>query len=48
MSIGLQQTGGFGQAKFGYGGSILGLRQFTQLPQPLLKTSLDLKVVKID
>jgi len=35
----------FGQAKFAYAGSILGLSQFMLLP---LKTMLDLKVVKID
>jgi len=35
------------QAKFAYGGLILGLRQFTQLPQLPLKMSLDLKMVKI-
>jgi len=39
---------GFGQAKFAYGGSILGLRQFTLLPQLPLKMMLGLKVVKID
>jgi len=36
------------QAKFAYGGSILGLSQFTLLPQLPLKTMLNLKVVKID
>jgi len=36
----------FGQAKFGYGGSISGSNQFTLLPQPPLKMMLDLKVVK--
>jgi len=39
---------GFGQAKFAYGGSILGSSQFTLLPQLPLKTMLSLKVVKID
>jgi len=39
---------GFGQAKFDYGGSILGSSQFTLLPQLPLKTMLGLKVVKID
>jgi len=39
---------GFGPAKFAYGGSVLGLSQFTLLPQLLIKTMLDLKVVKID
>jgi len=39
---------GFGQAKFAYGGSVLGSSQFTLLPQLPLKTMLDLKVVKID
>jgi len=37
---------GFGQAKFAYGGSILGSGQFTLLPQLPLKTMLSLKVVK--
>jgi len=39
---------GFGQAKFAYGGSILGSNQFTLLPQLPLKTVQVLKVVKID
>jgi len=39
---------GFGQAKFAYGGSILGLSQFTLLPQLTLKMMLNLKVVKFD
>jgi hypothetical protein len=39
---------GFGQAKFAYGGSILGLGQFKILSQLPLKLMLDLKVVKID
>jgi len=39
---------GFGQAKFAYGGSILGSSQFTLLPQLPLKTMLSVKVVKID
>jgi len=39
---------GFGQDKFAYGGSILGSSQFTLLPQLPLKTTLNLKVVKID
>jgi hypothetical protein len=39
---------GFAQAKFGYGGSILGSSQLTLLPQLPLKTMLSLKVVKID
>jgi hypothetical protein len=38
---------GFGQAKFADGGLILGLSQFTQLPQ-LKKMMLDFKKVKID
>ncbi len=37
-----------GQAKFAYGGLILGSRQFTLLRQLPLKTILSLKVVKID
>jgi hypothetical protein len=39
---------GFGQAKFAYGGSILGSSQYTLLLQLPLKTMLDLKVVKIN
>jgi len=39
---------GFGQANFAYGGSILGLSQFTLLPQLPLRMTLNLKVVKID
>jgi len=39
---------GFGQAKFAYGGSVLGSSQFVLLPQLPLKMMLDLKVVKID
>jgi len=39
---------GFGQAKFAYGGSILGLSQFTLVPQVPLKMVLDLKMVKND
>jgi hypothetical protein len=39
---------GFGQAKFPDGGSVLGSSQFTQLPQLPLKTTLNLKVVKIN
>jgi len=40
---------GFGQAKFSYGGLILGLSQFTLMGHHLsYKTMLDLKVVKID
>jgi hypothetical protein len=38
----------FGQAKFAHGGSFLGSSQFTLLPQPPLKTMLNLKVVNID
>jgi len=38
----------FEQAKFGYGGSILGSSQFTLLPQLTLKMMLNLKVVKND
>jgi len=34
---------GFGQAKFTYGGSVLGLSQFSILPQMPLKMMLDLK-----
>jgi len=37
-----------GKLNFAYGGSILGFRQFTLLPQLPLKLTLDLKVVKID
>ncbi len=40
-------TDGFGLAKFAAGGSILGSSQFSQLPQLPLKTTLDLKKVKI-
>jgi len=39
---------GFEQAKFAYGGSVLGSSQFTLLPQQPLKTMLNLKMVKID
>jgi len=39
---------GFGQAKFAHGGSILGSRKFSQLPQLPLKTMLNLKLVRID
>jgi len=39
---------GFGQAKFAYGGSILGLSQLSILPQLPPKIMLDSKVVKID
>jgi len=39
---------GFGQAKFSYGGSILGSSQIALLPQLPLKMTLNLKVVKID
>jgi len=39
---------GLGQAKFAYGGSVLGLNQFTLLPKMPLKMMLDLKAVKID
>jgi len=38
----------FGQAKFPDGGLILGLSQFSILPQLPLKILLDSKVVKID
>jgi len=37
----------FRQAKFAYGGSILGSSQFSQLPQLPLKMTIDLKVVKL-
>jgi len=37
----------FGQAKFAYGGSVLGSSQFTLLLQLPLKMTLDLKVVAI-
>jgi len=37
---------GFGQAKFTYGGLVLGSNHFTLLPQLPRKTMLDLKVVK--
>jgi len=39
---------GLGQAKFAYGGLILGSSQFTLLSQLPLKKMLDLKVVKSD
>jgi len=39
---------GFGQAKFPDGGSVLGLGQFSILPQLPPKILLDSKVVKID
>jgi len=39
---------GFGQAKFAYGGSILGSSQFTLLPQLTKKTILASKVFKND
>jgi len=39
---------GFGQAVFADGGSILGSTQLTPLPHLPLKTTLNLKVVKID
>ncbi len=39
---------GFGQAKFAYGGSILGSSQFSMLLQLPLKSMLNLKVVKIE
>ncbi len=39
---------GFRQAKFAYGGSILGLSQFPLLPLLPLKTMLSLKAVKVD
>jgi hypothetical protein len=38
---------GFGQAEFAYGDLILGLSQFTKLPQLPPNTMLDFKVVKI-
>jgi len=38
---------GFGQAKFAYGGSVLGSSQFTLLPHLTLKMTLDLKMVEI-
>jgi hypothetical protein len=37
-----------GQAKFPDGGSVLGLSQFSMLPQLPLKMKLGLKVVKIN
>jgi len=37
-----------GQAKFAYGGLILGSRYFTLLPQLTLKMMLNLKIVKIN
>ena len=40
--------GKFGQAKFAYSGSTLGLSKFTQLPQLPMKMMLSLKVVKSD
>jgi hypothetical protein len=39
---------GFGLAKFADGGSILGLSQFSMLPQLPLKMMLDLKAFKIN
>jgi hypothetical protein len=39
---------GFGQAKFSDGGLILGLSQLSLLSELPLKTTLNLKVVKID
>jgi hypothetical protein len=39
---------GFRQAKFAFGGLILGSSQFTILPQLPLKMMLNLKVVKMD
>jgi len=36
---------GFGQAKFAYGGSVLGSSQFKHLPQLPLKMAHDFKVV---
>jgi len=39
---------GFGQAKFADGGSILGSSQSSLLSELPLKTTLNLKVVKID
>jgi hypothetical protein len=36
------------QAKFAYGGSILGMSQFLLLPHHPLKMTLAIKVVKID
>jgi len=39
---------GFGHAKFSDGGSVLGLSQFSILPQLPLKFMLDSKVVKIN
>jgi hypothetical protein len=39
---------GFGQAKFAYGGSILGSSQLTVLPQLTSKMMLSLKVLKLD
>jgi hypothetical protein len=39
---------GFGQAKFDDGGSILGSSQLTQLPQLPLKTTPNLKKIKIN
>jgi hypothetical protein len=38
----------FGQAKFAYGGLVLGSSQFTLLPQLPLKMTLNIKAVKID
>jgi len=38
----------FGQAKFAYGGLVLGLSQFLLLPQPPQKMTLTSKVVKIN
>ncbi len=44
----VQRVSGFGQAKFAYGGLVLGSSQFALLPQLPLKTMLGIKVVKID
>ncbi len=38
---------GFGQAKFSYGGLVLGLSQFTLLPQLPLRAMLNSKLVKL-
>jgi len=47
-SLSYRAVHGFGQAKLPDGGSVLGLRQFSILPQLPQKTMLGLKGVKID
>jgi len=47
MSRSYKAFHGFGQVEFAYDGSILGSSQLSILFQPPLKTTLNLKVVKI-